>query len=160
MTAAAVLTRLHDLGVVVVARGESLALRPASAVPPALLAEVRLHKAEVLALLAANDMPLSDDQCDAAAIRAEMPLPPPGTPERGRMDRENRDVVVGLFAASMRRPPSWWNLKPHDPTPGSACFCCFNRHWWTSDRLGWCCWTCHPPSLPLPARMTVVEVVT
>ena len=52
MTAAAVLSRLHGLGVVVVARGESLALRPASAVPAALLAEVKLHKAGVLAMLA------------------------------------------------------------------------------------------------------------
>ena len=101
-----------------------------------------------------------DDLCDASAMRAEPRLPPIASPERDRGDREHKAMVTGLRAAAMRRPPSWWNPMPHNPTPGSACFCCFNRHWWTSDRLGWCCWTCHPPPLPLPARMTVVEVVT
>jgi TubC N-terminal docking domain len=52
---AAALARLRNLGVTVEARGDWLALRPASAVPADLLAALRAHKAEVLALLAASD---------------------------------------------------------------------------------------------------------
>ena len=57
MTAAAVLARLRDLGVTAEARGDRLALRPASAVPSDLLADLRQHKADLLTLLAvpAND---------------------------------------------------------------------------------------------------------
>ena len=171
MTAAAILARLDALGVAVVARGESLALRPAAAVPPALLAEVKHHKAEVLAMLAANDVPLPDgqcdrsqpylressrpavplpdDECDSPSIRAEPPPSPPDTRAR-----------AGLMAVATRRPPSWVNPYPHNPTQGSTCFCCGGRRWWSRDRLGWCCWTCHPPPLPLPAGLRVAEVVT
>ena len=74
MTAAAVLARLDALGVAVVARGDSLTIRPASAVPSALLAEMKVHKAEVLALLAANDATNPDGEHDAPAIRAEHEL--------------------------------------------------------------------------------------
>ena len=76
MTAAAVLSRLHGLGVVVVARGESLALRPASAVPAALLAEVKLHKAGVLALLAtaAPEQAAGTSPVDHAIIVCAVPV--------------------------------------------------------------------------------------
>ncbi len=96
MTAAAVLARLHDLGVTAEARGDRLALRPASAVPSDLLADLRQHKADLLALLAvpANDpapvfgelagaYSAPDVLADRAAIAAEVegtmpsPLPPP-----------------------------------------------------------------------------------
>jgi hypothetical protein len=54
MTAAAVLARLRALGVAAEARGDRLALRPASVIPPDLLAAAWTHKAELVALLAAR----------------------------------------------------------------------------------------------------------
>ena len=160
MTAAAVLARLDALGVAVAARGESLALRPASAVPPALLAKVRECKIELLALLAATDAMILDDVCDAPAIRDDLPMPPPSTVARGEVFRKHRTTIDGLLAASMRRPSSWWNPSPHNPTPGSACSCCSNRRWWSRDRLGWCCSTCHPPPHSTPKQTPIEEILT
>jgi hypothetical protein len=60
MTPETVLKRLHALGVSLRAEGETLRLRPLSAVPPDLLAEAKARKAELLALL-----------------RAAEPVPPP-----------------------------------------------------------------------------------
>ena len=51
MTAAALLARLTGLGVSAEVDHGALRLRPASVIPPDLLAEVRASKAEVLALL-------------------------------------------------------------------------------------------------------------
>jgi hypothetical protein len=54
--AAGLLRELEQLEVVATIEGEKLRLRPASKVPTGLLADLRTHKAEVLALLtAAND---------------------------------------------------------------------------------------------------------
>lgn len=53
MNAAALLIRLGALGVSVTAEGEELRLRPASAIPPDLLAALRVSKPAVLALLTA-----------------------------------------------------------------------------------------------------------
>ena len=58
MTPAAVLTALAEAGIAATAEGDALVLRPASAVPPDLLAEARRLKPELLALLrseAANE---------------------------------------------------------------------------------------------------------
>ena len=81
MTAAAILTRLRDLGVTAKPEGDMLRLRPGSRVPPELLAEVKVNKPALLALLAAKDAPpafpaASPDQAEAerqdrAAIAAE-----------------------------------------------------------------------------------------
>lgn len=94
-------------------------------------------------------IPLPDDQCDAPSIQAE---PPPAPADDG--------MRAGLMAVATIRPPSWVNPYPHNPTQGSACFCCGNRRWWSRDRMGWCCWTCHPPPLPLPSGWRAAEVVT
>jgi hypothetical protein len=53
MQPSAILERLHGLGVAVAVNEDkgTLCLEPGSLVPPALLAELRRHKAEVLALL-------------------------------------------------------------------------------------------------------------
>jgi hypothetical protein len=53
--AAALLSRLDALDVSAVADGIALRLRPASAIPPDLMANLRAHKRELLALLAASD---------------------------------------------------------------------------------------------------------
>ncbi len=72
MTAATALARLRDLGVAAEARGDGLVLRPASAVPPDLLAELRQHKRELLALLGepANDAEPAPGPGDMAAALA------------------------------------------------------------------------------------------
>jgi hypothetical protein len=56
LTGAGILARLRDLGVTAEARGDGLALRPASLVPDDLRREVKANKPELLALLAANDV--------------------------------------------------------------------------------------------------------
>ena len=53
MTAAALLAQLSGLGVSAWADGAVLRFKPASLVPPAVLADLRAHKAELLALLTA-----------------------------------------------------------------------------------------------------------
>ena len=53
MTAAALLTQLSGLGVTAWADGATLRFKPASLVPPDVLADLRAHKAGLLALLAA-----------------------------------------------------------------------------------------------------------
>ena len=92
MTAApALLARLHDLGVAAWADGATLRLRPASIIPVDLMADLRAHKAGVLALLAAND--------DLA------PEPPPPAPVAPAMRLPDRpDMVEALAAALAARP--------------------------------------------------------
>lgn len=106
MSAAAILTRLADAGVRVEWRGDRLALDAASPPPPALLDELRQHKAEVIDFLAAEAA--RDAAEERAAILADMcdRLPEPGTPEREQLDREHARVVAGLLACTRatRRP--------------------------------------------------------
>lgn len=47
---------------------------------------------------------MTDSECDSPEIRAEPPLPPPGTPERDRIDAQQRAICAGLIAAANRRP--------------------------------------------------------
>jgi hypothetical protein len=111
VTAAVLLSRLGDLGVAVRADDGLLRLRPASMVPPDLLAEVRAHKAEVLALLAMHDAPVvvadtlppataeqaADEAADRAAIAAEPLLhdsPPANEP--------HSDMVEAMAVAMAR----------------------------------------------------------
>jgi len=52
MTAAALISELRALGIELIPAGDRIRYRPASAVPPELVAQLRACKAEVLALLA------------------------------------------------------------------------------------------------------------
>ena len=112
MTAAAtLLSRLADLGVTARADGGVLRLRPASIVPADLLADLRDHKPERLALLTAND------------AAPPPPLPPPSKPPP--------KPPTGPPARPIRQPSgppsnSWW--APRWPvgmlsrgTPWSGC---------------------------------------
>ena len=149
MTAAAVLARLHDLGVTARAEGDALKLRPASAVPAELLAEVRLFKTKLLAMLTCNDRSptllaataeqAKDEAADAAAacVVAGLPMGP----------AEHHDAeTAALQRAALQRPPAWPGTD-RDPTPGCWCSCCGGSHWWREARApsGWRCRTCHPP---------------
>jgi len=75
MTPEAVLDRLRGLGVSLRADGETLLLRPFSAVPPHLLAEAKAGKAALLALLrAAEPAPA------VSKLSQVEPPPPPALP--------------------------------------------------------------------------------
>ena len=85
MTPAALLTALADAGIGAAADGDALVLRPASAVPPDLLAECRRLKPELLALLRSdaanvNDpalLSMSEITSLVAAIAAADPIAAP-----------------------------------------------------------------------------------
>ena len=85
MTPAAVLTALAEAGIGATADGDALVLRPASAVPPDLLAECRRLKPELLALLRSdaanvNDpalLSMSEITSLVAAIAAADPIAAP-----------------------------------------------------------------------------------
>jgi hypothetical protein len=94
--AARLIERLHGRGVETVLEGEALRLRPSSAIPPDLLAELRTHKAEVVALLRSIQQYESDPQ-ERAAMMEEPALPPPGTPERDRLEAEHQRMCAGLL---------------------------------------------------------------
>ncbi len=112
MTARALLARLDRDGTTAWTEGGRLHLRGRQPTPD-LLAELRASKAEVLALLATPDpdppaacrsaaAPDPEDWTPAVcAIRAAR-LPPLGSPERGRLDREQAAMCVGLLAGYRR----------------------------------------------------------
>lgn len=85
MTPRALLDALHDFGVAALPDGDALVIRPASKVPPDLMAECRRLKPELLALLrseAANAngpalLTLSEIVALVAAISAADPLAAP-----------------------------------------------------------------------------------
>jgi hypothetical protein len=84
------------------------------------------------------------DLAERRGSEAELSLPAIGTAERAQLAVKHGAMLAGLVAASLKRPPSWWHPEPHNPTQGATCTCCAGRAWWTRDRLGWCCATCHP----------------
>ena len=104
MTAAALLTQLSGLGVSVWADGAVLRFKPASLVPPAVLADMRAHKAELLALLAAPIV--------AAAV-----APPPTLglfpADRGYLARQPVQVVPAPSPAQPMAhwPPGSWRKR-------------------------------------------------
>jgi len=103
VTAVAALARLRDLGVTAEARGDKLTLRPASAIPPDLLADLRARKAEVLALLNAIDTGTADspdawgltpaDRAEAMA-RLRAPMLPPASPEQAAAEAADRAAIA------------------------------------------------------------------
>lgn len=124
MTATALLARLDALGVSVKADGGVLRIRPASAIPADLLADLRAHKAELVELLT--------------------------SPANGGMPASHKTVETetrhldGYLRAALLRPVSWTDAAAH-PSIGCFCSCCKGRRWWGDER-GWRCWQCHPPS--------------
>jgi hypothetical protein len=186
LTAASGLARLRELGVNVEVCGDRLTLRPASAVPADLLADLRAHKAEVLVLLSANDadawgMTAADRAAAMGRLRGE-PLPPV-SPEQAPDEEAERAAIAAvdggadptywrltdhmahaahlrqLQDAALQRPPSWPGAD-RMPTPGAWCSCCRGSRWWREREhaSGWCCSACHPAD-HLPAA-GVLEVRT
>ena len=48
---------------------------------------------------------------EQAALPAERPLPPPGTPERAKVDRDHAAHVAGMIQAARKMPASWWSAR-------------------------------------------------
>ena len=156
MTAAALLTQLSGLGVSAWADGAALRFKPASLVPPDVLADLRAHKAELLALLTAPDIqPAPEPETPPAEPIAE-PWPDEG--EAG-IPRRYPGAVAGLLRASQCRPVSWTGAE-NRPPPGAWCRNCEYGRWWRGlgDGSGWRCWPCHPPDGAAPG--TIEEVRT
>jgi hypothetical protein len=83
---------------------------------------------------------------ERAAIQNEPALPPPGTPERERLDAAKRRMLAGLHDAALQRPSSWPDANAI-PSVGCWCSRCRGQRWWR-ERVapkGWQCATCHPP---------------
>ncbi len=154
MSGAAALAAAHAAGLTLTAEGNRLRWRGPP--PPAeVLAALRRHKGEVLALLAANDL---------------TPVLPPASPEQEEAERRDRAAIEavdggtdpacwrladhmahaamlrGLQDVALARPPSWPDPEAV-PSSGCWCSCCRGSRWWREREkpTGWRCWTCHPP---------------
>jgi hypothetical protein len=123
VTAAALLARLNDLGVSATAEGGALRLRPASAISPDLMDDLRTHKAGLVALL-------TEPTTDQAQV--------PDTIARTTIRELER-----FLCAALQRPVSWADAAAR-PSRGCFCSCCKGQRWW-GDARGWRCWQCHPP---------------
>lgn len=104
MTAPALLAALADLGIETRAEGDALALKPASRVPPDLLAEARRLKPEIMALLlaerAANDALPSPRIDDSEG--GKCPLSAPAAPADDPAEIER--LALALMAEAERNP--------------------------------------------------------
>ena len=177
MTAAALLAQLSGLGVSAWADGAVLRFKPASLVPPAVLADLRAHKAEVLALLTvpvAAAAVVAPPQTILSLIPADpgylarhpvqaVPAPSPAQPMAHwppgswRKRRYTSDLADMLWT-TMARSISWADPAAR-PEEGSFCGNCECRVWARDKRRtdgGWCCSICHPPDdVPVEHRDVV-----
>ena len=135
MTAAvSLLQQLRAAGIDVTADADRLQLRSRTPLPHGLIELVRKHKPDLLAVLAGDHPPTAsglvtgDREAGTARLRAR-------SEPAVQLDDYRR--------VAFQHPPSWWRREP--PPSGAWCSCCHLRHWWTRDRLGWCCFICHLP---------------
>jgi hypothetical protein len=116
MTAAALIARLDVLGVSITMDGTALRLRPASVIPADLLSDLRLHKSDLVALLAPN----RENACGPeAGERAKAPTLPrvissdllhsSGGNSEG-VDRTPRAIVAPPRSESRPRSAQDWQV--------------------------------------------------
>jgi TubC N-terminal docking domain len=148
VTAVTLLAQLSGLGVTAWADGGTLRFKPKSLIPPDVLADMRAHKAELLALLSGAD---PNTHATAGLFDPETigdhrdHRPTDQWPDAGDagIPRRYPSAVAGLLRASLCRPVSWADATAR-PSPGSWCRNCEGSGWW-GNASGWRCWTCHPP---------------
>jgi hypothetical protein len=178
MTAAAALARAQAAGLTLTVDGDRLRWRGPQ--PSAeLLATLRAHKPELLALLAANDAPAATPGRAASGALVLQPA----IPEQAKAERADREAIAEVDGgasparwkladhmrhaevlrqiqrAALMRPPSWPDTGT-PPTLGAFCSCCGGRRWWRErgQPRGWRCATCHPADHLPPSA--VIEVGT
>lgn len=101
-------------------------LRP-SALPPALLSEVKARRDDLIGELHDEaDVDAAFDGEERAAIQADGDADP--------------------AAAVLHEMPVSWADPLIEPTAGARCRCCGGSRWWCEaiDPRGWRCSTCHP----------------
>ena len=158
MTAAALLAQLSGLGVSAWADGAVLRFKPASLVPPAVLADLRAHKAELLALLTAPIVAAVASPVAPVVVAPTEPQPmPQWPPGHWRPRRYTSDLTDQLWT-TMALPISWADPDVR-PEEGAYCGHCEYRHWARDKRRadgGWTCSVCHPPdNVPIEHRDVV-----
>jgi hypothetical protein len=165
MTAADALARARAAGLSLTVSDDRirwLGARPSEG----LLAELRAHKPELLALLADNERRdlaaallagaaavragLADDieAAEGEAIRELAEVVAPEPPER------HRELIRPFLMAALYRAPYWPDPEGHPVTPGAFCGACHGRAWWwgadpgagRAIALGWHCARCYPPA--------------
>ena len=120
MSAAVLLTKLEAAGLSVRADGAELVLKPADRLTPALLAEVRTHKAELLRLLSARVVEVVP--IGALPLWAYDLLFPPGPGDPPAVsppdDLTPEQIATALDEARQQydRYRRWWQMHP--PLPG------------------------------------------
>lgn len=119
--------------------GRPVVQRP-GALPPALLAEVKARREDLLAELQAEaDIDAAADAEERAAVIAE---------------GEHGDPLATVEHAM----PCSWADPGIVPTAGARCRNCAGKSWWTGaiEPRGWRCSTCHPGDhLPAERRREV-----
>jgi|HubBroStandDraft_6_1064221.scaffolds.fasta_scaffold2034463_1 hypothetical protein len=118
MTAAAeLLIECKERGIRVRAAGDRLKLAPARAVDPPLLAKVRAHKAELLALLAAPAVTDSEEDAIDRVARFDGWLPPSETP--AAVAREIRRIEPDALRLGWSKARLWnfnfWPRPKNEP---------------------------------------------
>ena len=123
-TAAQLLTELQALGVTLAADGDRLRFRPGTAVTPELLARLRTHKAELLAMLARTGD--SGDGDETHPSTGETVVVSPAVPQdaspggdRGRGGRSREDAGPSDADSGIRCP--WCSSQAATATEQAAC---------------------------------------
>lgn len=162
MNVARLLDELDIRGVTISVDAGDLILEPAKRLPPALLADLRTHKAELLALLIAS---ARTAESAITAVRTGLPWPfwlydrvyrdPHAAPLPSDLlpDDFNRALTVALPLRAPEPPP---NKRYVNPRPYSRCRVCGSRDWvWWETPAGrnWRCAVCQQRRARAPATV-------
>ena len=166
-----ILTRLRIVGAVVVVQDGQISIRNASRVPPALMAEARARRDDLIAELAPG--------IAIPCARCGTPSPPfvaiinpdhwqcnrclPADPIDQAIEAIERVAIIGEAKGDARAAiphpmPASWADPRIKPTPGARCSCCRSASWWceATNPKGWRCSTCYPADHLDPAAVRVV----
>jgi hypothetical protein len=140
VSAASLLAQLRARGISVHLNGANIALRPFSAVPDHLKAEIKAAKPVLLALLRAEAVTAPRPGNTPAA-----PLTPLAKPPRPSVPTPLPPLAAPIPAPRPYRQPSWSDASDI-PDAADVCSCCRLSSWWTErhNPRGWRCATCHP----------------
>ena len=145
-TARSLVTRLREAGATLTCSDAGrVQFKAPAPLPPDLLADARVHRDAIAAVLLAEAVP------DGATVHRAHHAP--------RAPIPTGDDLDGFRRAALMRPPSWADPAAR-PSAGSYCSCCRGRRWWCELEApkGWRCYTCHPADGARPGE--TIEVRT